>query len=126
MNRSELLNRKLQLKKKLYEDGARNRLALFLSYSMQSYDRQWFHTLIADKCQELYEGKIKKLMVFVPPQHGKSEIVSRRFPAWVLGKAPDTKIIVTGYSSTLTQQFSLEAKDIVTSSVYKNVFPRHG
>jgi len=52
-------------------------------------------------------------------------MITKCFPAWVLGNKPDTKVIVTGYSSTLTQQFSLEAKDIVTSQAYKNVFPRH-
>jgi hypothetical protein len=36
------------------------------------YNQQWFHKLIADKCQDLYDGKIKKLMISVPPQHGKA------------------------------------------------------
>ena len=65
MSETELLYRKLQLEKRLYENGARKRVALLLTYSMPNYHRQWFHTVIADKCQELYEGKIKKLMVFV-------------------------------------------------------------
>ena len=123
MNRSELLNRKLQLKKELYEDGARNRLALFLTYSMPSYQRQWFHTLIADKCQQLFDGKIKKLMVFVPPQHGKSEIVSRRFPAWVLGNDPTYKIVGCSYSADLAEGFSRSIQLTLDSNEYKTLFP---
>lgn len=38
----------------------------------RSYEMRWFHRLIAEKCQQLYEGSIKKLMVFMPPQHGKA------------------------------------------------------
>jgi len=59
----------------------------FLDYTDPNYSRQWFHTLIAEKCQDLLLGRLAtdRLMVFVGPQHGKSEIVSRKFPAWALG-----------------------------------------
>gem|GEM_PF-3338031 len=50
--------------------------------------------------------------------------MTKCFPAWCLGKDPTMKFIVTGYSATLTQQFSLEARDIAQSQIYKNVFPR--
>lgn len=90
------------------------------------FEADEFHYLIAKYLEKCYRGEITRLIINIPPRHWKTEMITKCFPAWVLGKAPDTKIIVTGYSSTLTQQFSLEAKDIVTSSVYKNVFPRHG
>ena len=120
---SDLLSKKLRLKKQLFKNEAANRLALFLNYSMPSYTRQWFHTLIADKCQDLYEGKIKKLMIFVPPQHGKSEIVSRRFPAWVLGKNPAYKIVGCSYSSDLAEGFSRSIQLTIDSDEYQEVFP---
>ena len=47
------------LQQQLQRNRAKERLALFLNYIMPTYDRQWFHTLIANKCQDLYEGKIK-------------------------------------------------------------------
>ena len=40
----------------------------FLGYSNPKYELEWFHKLVADHCQMLYEGKIKNLMVFMPPQ----------------------------------------------------------
>lgn len=89
------------------------------------FEADEFHYLIAKYLEKCYRGEITRLIINIPPRHGKTEMITKCFPAWVLGKKPDTKIIVTGYSSTLTQQFSLEAKDIVTSEVYKNVFPRH-
>lgn len=122
MNRNQLLAKKLQLKQQLFKDQAAGRLALFLNYSMPSYSRQWFHTLIADKCQALYEGRIKKLMVFVPPQHGKSEIVSRKFPAWVLGQDPAHKIVGCSYSADLAEGFSRSIQLTIDSDEYQRVF----
>jgi predicted phage terminase large subunit-like protein len=89
---------------------------------MPSYDRMWFHTLIADKCQDLFEGKIKKLMVFVPPQHGKSEITSRKLPAWVLGKNPKSKIVGASYSSDLAAGFSRSVQLTLDSPEFEKIF----
>lgn len=121
--RRALLQRKLELRNQQLKNGAQGRLALFLNYSMPSYQREWFHTLIADKCQELYEGKITKLMIFVPPQHGKSEIVSRRFPAWAFGQDPSLKIVGCSYSSDLAEGFSRSIQLTMDSDLYKSVFP---
>lgn len=89
----------------------------------RNYEMKWFHRLVAEKCQQLYEGTIKKLMVFMPPQHGKSEVISRMFPAWVLGKNPDLKIVGTSNSAELAQQFSRAIQRIIDSEEYKAVFP---
>lgn len=121
--RRTLLQRKLALRKQQLKNGARDRLALFLNYSMPSYQREWFHTLIADKCQELYEGKIMKLMIFVPPQHGKSEIVSRRAPAWFFGQDPSLKIAGCSYSADLAEGFSRSIQLTMDSDEYKSLFP---
>ncbi|MCM1075965.1 MAG: phage terminase large subunit [Bacteroides sp.] len=102
---------------------APDRFASFLGYANPKYQAEWFHILIADYCQKLYEGKIKNLMVFVPPQHGKSEIISRNFPAWVLGKNPDMKIVGSSYSSDLADGFSLNIQRTIESEEYQSIFP---
>lgn len=104
---------------------SRENFSVFLDYIMPSYDRQWFHTLIADKCQQLIDGSLgtDRLMVFVPPQHGKSEIVSRKFPAWVLGKNPKLKVVGSSYSSDLAQQFSRTIQRTIDSDEYTRIFP---
>lgn len=93
---------------------------------MPNYDRKWFHTLIADKCQALIDGTLGKngLMIFVPPQHGKSEIVSRKLPAWALGRNPNMKIGGASYSSDLSQQFSRSIQRTMDDPLYKAVFPK--
>ncbi len=94
----------------------------FMQYTNASYSMKWFHRVICDKCQQLFEGEIKKLMVFMPPQHGKSDIVSRHFPAWALGKNPNLKIVGTSYSSDLATQFSRSVQRIIDSDDYSMVF----
>lgn len=117
--------RLLELERELHKRDARTRFPVFLDYTTPSYDRQWFHTLIADKCQRLLEESLgtDRLMLFVPPQHGKSEIVSRKFPAWALGINPLLKIVGSSYSADLAEQFSRSIQRTIDSSEYKEVFP---
>ncbi len=117
--------RLLELERELHRRDAIERFPVFLDYSSQTYSRQWFHTLIAERCQQLLQGTLttSKLMIFVPPQHGKSEIVSRKFPAWALGKNPLLKIVGVSYSADLAQQFSRAIQRTIDSSEYGDVFP---
>ena len=50
---------------------ARSSLISFIEFTNQDYDTQWFHRIIAQKCEDILHGKSKKIMIFVPPQHGK-------------------------------------------------------
>lgn len=95
----------------------------YLSYSDTSYRLEWFHKIIAENCQMLLEGKIQNLMLFVPPQHGKSEIVSRKFPSWALGNNPDLKIVACSYSADLSEQFSRSVQRTIESPEYQRIFP---
>ena len=64
------------LEKELQKRDARDRFAVFLDYTTPTYDRQWFHTLIADKCQQLLNGTLgtNRLMLSIAPQHGHVSI----------------------------------------------------
>lgn len=117
------LAKELELERALLRLQAPKRFCRFLDYIDNGYRRQWFHTIIADRCQQLIEGKIKNLMVFMPPQHGKSQIVSRCFPAWALGRNPDLKIVGCSYSAVLAQQFSRAIQRIIDSKEYQSIFP---
>ncbi len=123
MTSAEILKRKIEIRKQLLEMDAPLLFRQFMPYVNPTYSRQWYHTLIADKCQELIEGKIRNLMIFVPPQHGKSEILSRNFPAWAFGYNPDLKIVGCSYSSDLAKQFSCSIQRIMDSPEYQRIFP---
>ena len=84
---------------------------------------QWFHKLICEKLQAFYEGKIKKMMIFVPPQHGKSELSTRKFPAYLLGKNPRLKIVIASYNATLASRFNRDIQRVIDQKVYHDVFP---
>ena len=113
----------LEIIEEAYRRKARNNFHTFLNYCNPLYDRHWFHTLIAQKCQELLEGKIKKMMLFVPPQHGKTEIVSRLFPAFAFGKNPNFKIVGCSYSSDLAGSISRSVQRYMDSDEYSSLFP---
>ena len=125
MTSDEEYIRYFSLLNELYRRDAGESFPVFLNYTQPTYDRQWFHTLIARKCQQLIDGTLgaDKLMLFVPPQHGKSEIVSRKFPAWILGRNPKAKIVGASYSSELAQQFSRAIQRTIDTPEYANVFP---
>ena len=104
---------------------ARTNLTAFLNYVMPDYSMQWFHKHIAHQCQLLIDGNLptQGLMVFISPQHGKTEIVSRKLPAWALGRNPALKIVGCSYSADLAQQFSRAVQRTIESDEYKSIFP---
>lgn len=119
----ENTERLLKLKRARLKMLATSSFPHFLGLVNPRYELEWFHKLVADHCQMLADGKIKNLMVFMPPQHGKSEIISRSFPAWVLGCNPDTKIVGCSYSADLADQFSRSIQRIIDSDEYNSIFP---
>lgn len=123
MTEQERKRRLMTLRRTKLRLGAPKRFACFLGYANPKYQAEWFHILIADYCQKLFEGKIKKLMLFMPPQHGKSEIISRNFPAWALGRDPDLKIVGSSYSADLAEQFSRAIQRTIDSEEYQSIFP---
>lgn len=62
-------------------------------------------------------------MLFVPPQHGKSELATRRFPAFILGKKPKSKIAICSYSAMLAMAFNRDIQRIIDDTKYHEVFP---
>lgn len=102
---------------------ARRRLGWFLKYNFDGYRENWHHKLIMEKLEAVERGEIRKLMIFVPPRHGKSEIASINFPAWFFGRNPKKNIIMASYNSDLAIGFGRKARNIVASQEFKNLFP---
>jgi hypothetical protein len=65
---------------------------------------------------------IPRLMVFMPPRYWKSQTASRKFPAWLLGKSPDLRIILTSYNADLASKHSKAVRDHIQSEEYSQVF----
>lgn len=102
---------------------ARESLIAFASYTLPTYEEAPHHTMIARKLEAVERGDIKRLMIFMPPRHGKSELASRRFPAWYLGRNPKAEIIAASYNSDLAMDFGREVRGIVNEAEYRALFP---
>lgn len=94
----------------------------FILYTKKNFIINWHHRVLAGKLQAFAEGKIKKLMIFLPPQVGKSEMSTRRLPAYILGRDPDKRIAVCAYNQTFASQFNRDIQRIITDQPYRNVF----
>jgi predicted phage terminase large subunit-like protein len=92
---------------------ARRNLLQFTLLTMKNYKPNWHHRVLANKLMEIESGKIDRLMVLMPPRHGKSELASVRFPAWYLGRNPDRRIIGTSYSAELATDFGRKVRDLI-------------
>jgi len=108
---------------------ARRSLIDFAWYTFRQYERARVHGALAAKLEQVEryiatggrEG-IGRLMVFMPPRHGKSELVSVRFPAWFLGRNPDCQVILTSCTADLAVSFARRVRNIVMDGPFQNVF----
>jgi predicted phage terminase large subunit-like protein len=80
------------------------------------------HSKTAAKLQELADGKIKRLIVNMPPRHTKSEFASFLFPAFMMGMNPKLKIIQTTHTAELAYRFGRKVRNLMGTGEYKNVF----
>ncbi len=109
-------------KELLRREMAQESLIGFARYTKPDYRPASHHKLIADALERVESGECKRLMIFMPPRHGKSELASRRFPAWFLGRNPDRSVIAASYNSDLADDFGREVRDIFASRLFGNVF----
>lgn len=103
---------------------ARVGLLDFITFTKPDYEVNWHHELLCDEIDDFLEDPdVNRLMIFIGPRRGKSEIVSRRLPAYVFGKNPDIKIIATSYGAELASSMNRDVQRIIDSEVYREVFP---
>jgi predicted phage terminase large subunit-like protein len=81
------------------------------------------HKKIAEKFNELANGKIKRLIINMPPRHTKSEFSSFLLPAWMIGRRPKLKIIQSTHTTELAVRFGRKAKTLMDMPEYKEIFP---
>ena len=80
------------------------------------------HELMSGLLEDVERGEIKRLMIFLPPRHGKSELSTRRFPAWYLGRNPKKQVICASYNDDFAKDFGREVRDIVGDPLYGAIF----
>jgi predicted phage terminase large subunit-like protein len=106
-----------------FASKARKHFGPFVPYTMPAYQSVWFNKELRIVLNDFAYGKIKKLMIFCPPQHGKSQLVSRSLPPFILGIDPTKQIAGVSYSGDFAKRFSRDAKRIIQSREYQELFP---
>ena len=95
----------------------------FTTYTKPDYQVNWHHKALCKKLDDFVAGKIKRLIIETAPRHGKSELVSRRLPAYALGLNPNLRLIACSYGSTLASRMNRDVQRIIDSNEYYDVFP---
>jgi predicted phage terminase large subunit-like protein len=101
---------------------ARQGLLAFTRYTFPDYRPAPHHRLITDTLDAVARGEKRRVMIFMPPRFGKSELASKRFPAFFLGANPKKNIIAASYNSDLASDFGREVRGIVASPEYQALF----
>lgn len=124
----ELKQEKLRrLKREQMRRSAQTHLKDFILYNNDDYMMGWVHEEICATLDQFYEDvkakKSPRLIICMPPRSGKSEIISRNFPAYLFGRDPNLNIISASYSGDLASRFNLDVQRIIDSDNYKKIFP---
>lgn len=105
------------------EDFAFSRLISYAAYQWPGYRDAPHHRLIARHLEAVERGEIKRLMITMPPRHGKSMLASEFFPAWYIGRNPDHYVVTATYAQELADDFGRKVKNQIEDEAYKAVFP---
>ena len=119
--------RKSQMVQELAQrEVCRRHLLPFIQRFNDSYEAGWVHKDICARLEkfsaDIAEGKSPRLMLFLPPRSGKSEIASRSFPAWHLGRYPEHEFISCSYSADLAMDFSRKVREVIRLPEYGKIF----
>lgn len=107
---------------KIIIQTGRYNLIDFSIITKRDYRPSWHHEELGEGLELVEQGKIKRLIIQMPPRHGKSQLATINFPAWYLGRNPDKEIITASYSGELATDFGSRTRDLVASEIYQMMF----
>lgn len=102
---------------------ARRSLFDFTLYTYPGYLLNWHHGLICEHLDRFVTLPDQRLMIFAQPRSGKSELVSRRLPAYILGRNPDAGVIAASYGADLARRMNRDVQRIIDTAEYRRLFP---
>jgi len=102
---------------------ARRSLVDYSMYQWPGYRPAEHHRLIAEHLEMVERGEITRLMITMPPRHGKSMLASEYFPSWYLGRNPDHYVVAATYAQELADDFGRKVRNLIADESYANIFP---
>jgi predicted phage terminase large subunit-like protein len=112
-----------ELAKRRENKAAQDDLIAFCKKMMPEFIVGEHHRLLADILMSLEAGDKDRVCVNMPPRHGKSQLVSIFFPAWVLGRDPTKKVMMVSHTTDLAVDFGRKVRNLIATDAYKDVFP---
>ena len=82
------------------------------------------HKAVAAALEKVESGEIKRLMITLPPRHGKTTLASHSFPAWFMGRNPSKSMILATYNEKFSWDFGRQVRAIMQSAPYVQIFPK--
>lgn len=107
----KMQRRREEIREQAKAELARRELIEYITRMYPGFQRAHHHEYICEQLQKVESGEITRLMIFCPPRHSKSLIVSQHFPAWYLGRNPGHQVIITSYGASLAEGFSRKARN---------------
>ena len=107
-------------------EKAQNEFMPFAHHVYENFIEGYHHRVIAKKLELVAQGKLKRLIINMPPRHSKSEFASYLMPAWFLGRNPKLKIIQATHNTELAVRFGRKVRDLLDDPAYKDIFPKTG
>src|SRR5882762_8657608 len=117
------------LSPRVYEEILRSDLSYFAERCFCELNPQiaflpnWHLEVIAAKLAAVREGKIRRLILNLPPRHLKSLMASIAFPAWCLGHDPSAQILCVSYAQDLADKLARDCRSIMMNPWYRQMFP---
>ncbi|MDD3310965.1 phage terminase large subunit [Pseudodesulfovibrio sp.] len=111
----------------LRAEQARRNMAAFVSFTKEDYVHNSFSLPVCVALdvflEDVFAGLRPVLVLQAPPQHGKSELVSRRFPPYAFGRYPNLRFAAASYGADLARDMNRDVQRIMMEDSYKAVFP---
>ena len=118
-----LLKLQLRLAQLEKQESCRENFLDFVGTMWPDFISGRHHRIIAEKLERVARGELKRLIINMAPRHTKSEFASFLFPAWMMGKNPNMKIIQATHTTELAVNFGRKTKNLIDSDEFKDVFP---
>ncbi|MGB2899217.1 MAG: terminase family protein [Candidatus Acidiferrum sp.] len=113
-----------QIERKRLLTLAREDLGCFCALQSPNFELAKHHQLIVSRLEAVERSQISRLMIFLPPRHGKSLITSAIYPAWYLGRHPGHHLIFATYGQKLSDDFGRQVRNLIADPVHREIF-RH-
>lgn len=110
-------------RKAVRQEMARTVYQNFVRYMKPDYDATQIHRVMMRLLDMFAHGHIRKMIIQMPPQHGKTELATRYLSSFMLGLDPDKKIGIGSYAATIAKDFNRDVQRIIDTDEYRELFP---